>query len=589
MKKEKIIFTSIIAILTFYILNRISFLYQNAIGNSIERIILSIDEFSNSILSNFFFIDTTPNSILTGLIGFIGVFLVFLYKAFERGNRMEGKEHGSAEWGNKQDIKPFMDIAYEKNMLLTQTEKMTINTRQTLRNNNIFVVGGSGSGKTRFFVKPNLMQLHTSYVTTDPKGTLLPECGKMLVDNGYKVKYFNTIDFEKSMHYNPFVYIKKEKDILKLVNTIMLNTNGEGEKCKEDFWVKAERLLYQALIGYIYYELPIEDRNFKALLYLLNQMEVKEDNEEFKSPIDIIFEELEEKDEDHFAVRQYKKYKMAAGKTAKSILISCGARLSPFDIKELREITEYDELELDTLGDNKQALFIIIDDTDSTFNFLVAILYTQMFNVLCNKADNEYKGRLPIHVRCLLDEFANIGRIPSFEKLIATVRSREISMVPIVQNMAQIKGLYKEQAGTIVGNCDTTLFLGSGEEETQKSISNRIGKTTIDHTSVNVSKGQSGSMSLNQQIIARDLITPAEVGLLKTDECILFIRGVKPFKSMKFKIEKHKRYKLLADYNEDNRFDVIKHKSRDILQDVKEIKELELVEEINNLIDEKEN
>lgn len=584
MKREKLIFTSIVSILMFYLFNRISFLYKSIDGDILTKINLSIDNLSKSISKNIFFIDTTPESILIGLAGLVGVFLVVLYNSFTRSNRLEGKEHGSAEWGSTIDIKPFIDKDYEKNMLLTETERISIDTRETLRNNNILVVGGSGSGKTRFFVKPNLMQLHTSYVITDPKGTLLPECGKMLVDAGYKLKYFNTIDFSKSMHYNPFEYIRKEKDILKLVNTIILNTNGEGEKAKEDFWVKAERLLYQALIGYIYYELPKEDRNFSTLLYLLNQMEAKEDNEEFKTPIDIIFEDLENEDEGHFAVRQYKKYKQAAGKTAKSILISCGARLSPFDIKELREITEYDELELDTLGDNKQALFIIIDDTDSTFNFLVSILYTQMFNVLCNKADNEYKGRLLVHVRCLLDEFANIGQIPSFEKLIATIRSREISAVPIVQNMAQIKGLYKEQAGTIVGNCDTTLFLGSGEEETQKSISARVGKTTIDHTARNISKGQSGSLSLNNQIIARDLITPAEVGLLKTDECLLFVRGVKPFKSKKFDIEKHRRYKELADYSEDNRYDVLKNKNNEILDEKTEIKEIELAEEINNLI-----
>lgn len=588
MKREKLIFTSIVSILIFYLFNRISFLYKSIDGDILTKINLSIDNLSKSISKNIFFIDTTPESMLIGLAGLVGVFLVVLYNYFTRSNRLEGKEHGSAEWGSAIDIKPFIDKDYEKNMLLTETERISIDTRKTLRNNNILVVGGSGSGKTRFFVKPNLMQLHTSYVITDPKGTLLPECGKMLVDAGYKLKYFNTIDFSKSMHYNPFEYIRKEKDILKLVNTIILNTNGEGEKAKEDFWVKAERLLYQALIGYIYYELPKEDRNFSTLLYLLNQMEAKEDNEEFKTPIDIIFEDLENEDEGHFAVRQYKKYKQAAGKTAKSILISCGSRLSPFDIKELREITEYDELELDTLGDNKQALFIIIDDTDSTFNFLVSILYTQMFNVLCNKADNEYKGRLPVHVRCLLDEFANIGQIPSFEKLIATIRSREISAVPIVQNMAQIKGLYKEQAGTIVGNCDTTLFLGSGEEETQKSISARVGKTTIDHTAINISKGQSGSLSLNNQIIARDLITPAEVGLLKTDECLLFVRGVKPFKSKKFNIEKHKRYKELADYSEENRYDVLQNKDKDILDEKTEIKEIELAEEINNLIEEKE-
>ena len=574
----------LIGLVTFFIFNRLTDIYISLDGNSLSKLSETLNLFPKELRNRLFYIAISKPTLISGGVGIVTVGLIFLYSLFNKKNTMPGKEHGSAEWGNKSDIGKFIDKkCFEKNMLFTETERMTIDTRKTLRNNNILVVGGSGSGKTRFFVKPNLMQMHTSYVITDPKGTLLPECGYMLKNNGYDLKCFNTINFSKSMHYNPFMYIYSEKDILKLVNTIILNTNGEGEKAKEDFWVKAERLLYQALIGYIYYELPKEEQNFDSLIYLLNSMEAKEDQEDFKSPIDILFEELSEKDSDHFAIRQYKKYKMAAGKTAKSILISCGARLSPFDIKELREITLYDELELDTLGDKKKALFVIVDDTDSTFNFLVAILYTQMFNVLCNKADNEYKGRLPVHVRCLLDEFANIGQIPSFEKLIATVRSREISVVPIVQNMAQIKGLYKEQAGTIVGNCDTTLFLGSGEDETQKSMSARVGKTTIDHIAINQSKGERGSISMNEQIIGRELITPSEVGLLDTKECLLFIRGVKPFKSIKFNIEKHKRYKELSDYDEKNRFDIEKEFSKDFFENVNEIKEIE-IDEINQLI-----
>lgn len=490
---------------------------------------------------------------------------------------MRGVEHGSAEWGSKSDIKDFVDKTDDNNIILTNTESISINTRKTLRNNNIAVIGGSGSGKTRFFLKPNLMQLHSSYVITDPKGTVLLECGKMLVDSGYNVKVLNTINFKKSMHYNPFSYITEEKDILKFVNTLIINTN-DGQNTKEDFWVKAERLLFQALIGYIHYECNEDEKNFETLLTLIDNMEVREDDEDFKSPVDELFLELEAQNPKHFAVRQYKKYKLSAGKTAKSILISVGARLAPFDIDVLREITKYDDMDLSSIGEKKTALFIIVDDTDPTFNFLVAILYTQLFNLLCNLADDKYNGRLPIHVRCLLDEFANIGQIPNFEKLIATIRSREISACVILQNISQLKAIYKDNSATIIGNCDTLLFLGSGEEETQKNISSKVGKTTIDHVSYNESRGQNSSMSVNHQIIARDLITPSEVGLLKTDECLLFLRGVKPFKSKKFTLERHKRYKLLSDYDEKNLFNI-----EDRLDDTSDPSWIESTEEVYEL------
>lgn len=553
--KQTIYFTIIISALAFYICDRSAALYQNMQGNPIIRITETANALFSAIQARIFFIAFDRNSVIAGLVGVLIVLLFFLYNFFNQKNLMPGIEHGSAEWGSPEDIKELADLEdFKRNIILTNTEKMSLDTQKTFRNNNVLVVGGSGSGKTRFFLKPNLMQMHTSYVVTDPKGTVLPECGRMLQNHGYKIRVFNTINFKKSMHYNPFAYIREERDILNLVHTIMVNTEGEGEQRKEDFWDKAERLLYHALIGYIWYEAPEEEKNFDTLLLLLNQMAVREDDESFKSPVDVLLEDLAETDPEHFAVRQYKKFKQAAGKTAKSILISCGARLSPFDIKALRELTAYDELELDTVGDERTALFIIVDDKDTTFNFIVAILYTQLFNELCNKADNEYGGRLPFHVRCLLDEFANIGQIPNFEKLIATIRSREISACPLVQNIAQIKAIYKDQAGTIVGNCDTMLFLGSNEEETQKSISARVGKTTVDHTSVNESRGTTGSYSLNQHIIARDLITPAEVGLLAKDDCLLFIRGVKPFKSKKYEIKNHTRYVELSDWDQKNTF-----------------------------------
>lgn len=575
--------TIIISLVVAYISNRLTHLFlTNSFMNDndwLASLNFILENGLGEILKSPFFISLEKSSLIASLVAAFIVWFIYLYKITNQKNLMPGQEYGSASWGLPLDIKPFIDKKKTKNMILTETESMSIDTRKTLRNNNTLIVGGSGSGKTRFYLKPNLMQLHSSYVVTDPKGTVLLECGQMLENADYEIKVFNTINFAKSMHYNPFAYIKNEKDILKLVNTIILNTTGE-EKGREDFWVKAERLLYQALIGYIYYELPENEHNFESLIDLIDAMEVREDDEDFKNPVDILFEELEMKNSRHFAVRQYKKYKKAAGKTAKSILISVGTRLAPFDIDVLREITRYDELELKSLGDKKTALFVIVDDTDTTFNFLVAIMYTQLFNLLCNYADDECQGRLPVHVRCLLDEFANIGQIPNFEKLIATIRSREISACVILQNISQLKGLYKEQSGTIVGNCDTFLFLGSGEEETKKEISAKVGKATIDFVTYNQSKGANGSRTINENKMGRDLITPEEVGLMKTDECLLFIRGVRPFKSKKFNIENHSRYKELADYDKKNYYDFEKLKTKNLksdwINDEKEVLEIEL-------------
>lgn len=565
MRKRKLssfIFPSILSALLFYLGNRFGSLYMNGTnGNIIERFDYATAQFIESFSTRPFYVDTTQTPLIFGFVFGSVIWVYILYHLFDRTNYLEGVEHGSARWGTPNEIKPMADKEFSQNILLTQTERMSMNTRKTMRNNNVLVIGGSGSGKTRFFVKPNLMQKHCSFVVTDPKGTLLPECGKMLKAGLYDIRYFNVLDFKKSMHYNPFAYIRKEKDILVLVNAFILNTSGKGAQANQDFWVQAEKLLYMALIGYIWYECRPNEQNFGTLTYLLTQMEAKEDDEDYVGPIDILFQELEEKDEEHFAVLQYKKYKKAAGKTAKSILISCGARLAPFDIKELKEITSFDELHLDTLGDEKTALFLIVDDKDGTFNFVVALLFTQLFSELCNKADNEYGGRLPFHVRILADEIMNIAQIPDFEKIISVIRSREISICPIVQNMAQIKNLYKDSAGTIVGNCDTLLFLGSGEEETAKSISGRVGKTTIDQRTESQSKGANTSVTLGQQVIARDLLTPDEVGTLPNDECLLFIRGLRPFKSKKFIIEEHPCYKQLSDFDRGN--ELIYYKTND--------------------------
>ena len=507
-----------------------------------------------------------PMDLLMGAAGAVLIRLIVYFKGKNAKKYRKGIEYGSARWGNAEDIKPYIDPVFENNVLLTQTERLMMSSRpkqpKYARNKNILVIGGSGSGKTRFFVKPNLMQMHSSYVVTDPKGTVLVECGKLLQRGGYKIKVLNTINFKKSMHYNPFAYIRSEKDILKLVNTIIANTKGDGEKSGEDFWVKSERLFYCALIGYIWYEAPENEKNFTTLLEMINASEAREDDEDFQNPVDLMFERLEEKDPEHFAVKQYKKYKLAAGKTAKSILISCGARLAPFDIKELRELMETDEMELDTIGDRKTALFVIISDTDDTFNFVVSILYTQLFNLLCDKADDEYGGRLPVHVRCLLDEFANIGQIPKFEKLIATIRSREISASIILQSQSQLKAIYKDNADTIIGNCDTTLFLGGKEKTTLKEMSELLGKETIDLYNTSENRGREKTYGLNYQKLGKELMSQDEIAVMDGGKCILQVRGARPFFSDKFDITKHPRYKFLSDFDKKNEFDIEKYLKR---------------------------
>ena len=504
-----------------------------------------------------------PRDLLIGAGCGIALRLVVYYKAKNAKKFRHGKEYGSARWGNAKDIEPYMDSVFENNVLLTQTERLMMSGRpkqpKYARNKNILVIGGSGSGKTRFFVKPNLMQMHSSYVVTDPKGTVLVECGKMLKRGKYKIKVLNTINFAKSMHYNPFAYLRSEKDILKLVNTIIVNTKGEGQQSGEDFWIKAEKLYYTALIAYIWYEAPEEEQNFAMLIDLIDASEAREDDENFKNAVDLLFEELEAENPNHFAVRQYKKYKLAAGKTAKSILISCGARLAPFDIKELRDLMEYDELELDTLGEQKTALFVIISDTDATFNFVVSIMYSQLFNLLCDKADDVYNGRLPVHVRMLLDEFANIGQIPQFEKLIATIRSREISASIILQSKSQLKAIYKDNADTIEGNCDTTLFLGGKEKTTLKELAEVLGKETIDLYNTSDTRGTSQSYGLNYQKTGKELMSQDEIAVMDGGKCIMQLRGVRPFFSDKFDITKHKRYRELSDYDQKNAFGIEKY------------------------------
>ena len=507
-----------------------------------------------------------PADLLIGIAGAIIIRLAVYVKGKNAKKYRKGIEYGSARWGNADDIKPYTDPVFENNIPLTQTERLTMNSRpkqpKYARNKNILVIGGSGSGKTRFFVKPSLMQMHSSYVVTDPKGTVLVECGKLLQRGGYRIKVLNTINFRKSMKYNPFAYIRSDKDILKLVNTIIANTKGDGEKSGEAFWVKSERLFDCALIGYIHYEAPEDEKNFTTLLEMINASEAREDDPEFQSPVDLMFERLEEKDPEHFAVRQYKKFLLSAGKTRSSILISCGARLAPFDIRELRELMERDEMELDTLGDRKTALFVIISDTDDTFNFVVSILYTQLFNLLCDKADDVYGGRLPVHVRCLLDEFANIGQIPKFEKLIATIRSREISASIILQSQSQLKAIYKDNADTIVGNCDTTLFLGGKEKSTLKEISEILGKETIDSFNTSETRGRELSHGLNYQKLGKELMTQDEIAVMDGGKCILQVRGVRPFFSDKFDITKHPQYKHLSDADPKNAFDMEKHLKR---------------------------
>ena len=486
-------------------------------------------------------------------------------------------EYGSARWGKPEDIAPYVDPKFENNVILTRTERLMMSNRpkdpKTARNKNVLVVGGSGSGKTRFFIKPNLMQLHSSYVVTDPKGSIAVECGKLMLRNGYKVKIFNSINFKKSHHYNPFAYIHSEKDILKLVTTLIANTKGDG-KSGDDFWQKAETLLYTALIGYIHYEAPEEEQNFATLIEFINAMEVREDDETFENNVDLAFKELASREPNHFAVRQYKKYKLAAGKTAKSINISCGARLAPFDIQELREITMYDELELDTLGDRKTALFLIMSDTDSTFNFLISMIYSQLFNLLCEKADDVYGGRLPVHVRCLIDECANIGQIPNLEKLMATIRSREISACLVLQAQSQLKALYKDNADTIIGNCDSSIFLGGKEPGTLKELNQALGKETIDTFNTGESRGREVSHSLNYQKLGKDLATIDELAVLDGGKCILQLRGVRPFLSDKYDITRHPNYKYLSDANPRNAFDIEKYLSTRLVLKADEVYEV---------------
>ena len=580
--KKKLVLTNIPYILTAFYTNRASFLYRNSLGEDIGNKLLYAMEHADRILTG---LQPSFNwrDMLTGIVAAVILKLLVWQKQSDAKKLRKGIEYGSARWGTAEDLKPYMSEDPWMNIPLTATEALTMESRpkqpKYARNKNIVVIGGSGSGKTRFFVKPSVMQMNCSMVITDPKGTLIEECGKMLakgppkkdkngnimkdksgkvVHEPYVIKVLNTINFSKSLHYNPFAYIRSEKDILKLVTTIIVNTKGEGEKASEDFWVKAEKLLYTALIAFIWYEGDEEEKNLNTLLDLLNESETREEDETYQNPVDMMFQELEERDPQHFAVRQYKKYKMAAGKTAKSILISCGARLAPFDIAELREIMSYDEMELDKIGDRKTALFLIMSDTDTTFNFVIAMLQSQLFNLLCDKADDEYGGRLPVHVRVIADEFANIGQIPQFDKLIATIRSREISASIILQSQSQLKAMYKDSADTILGNCDTTLFLGGKEKTTLKEMSELLGKETIDLYNTSETRSNQKSFGLNYQKTGKQLMTEDEIAVMDGGKCILQIRGARPFFSDKYDITKHKNYRLLADENEKNRYKVEK-------------------------------
>ena len=562
-----------------YVFNKVSWLYgQQAGDNTLQKVLDTINGMGGAFVNPF--PSFMPGDLLVGVGCGIGFRMVVYYKAKNAKKFRQGVEYGSARWGTAKDIEPYVDPVFENNVLLTATERLMMSGRpkqpKYARNKNILVIGGSGSGKTRFFVKPNLMQMHSSYVVTDPKGTILVECGKMLqrgapklgkdgkpmkdkhgkvIYEPYRIKVLNTINFKKSMHYNPFAYIHSEKDILKLVTTLIANTKGEG-KAGDDFWVKAETLLYCALIGYIHYEAPVEEQNFSTLIEFINAMEVREDDEEFKNPVDLMFDALEAEKPNHFAVRQYKKYKLAAGKTAKSILISCGARLAVFDIAELREVTAYDDLELDTLGDRKTALFLIMSDTDDSFNFLISMCYTQLFNLLCEKADDVYGGRLPVHVRCLIDECANIGQIPKLEKLVATIRSREISACLVLQAQSQLKAIYKDNADTIIGNMDTSIFLGGKEPTTLKELAAVLGKETIDTYNTGESRGRETSHSLNYQKLGKELMSQDELAVMDGGKCILQLRGVRPFLSDKYDITKHPNFKYTADADDKNTFDI---------------------------------
>lgn len=506
-----------------------------------------------------------PLDLVVGIVCGAGLRLAVYLKGKNAKKYRHNEEYGSARWGTAKDIEPFMDQKFEDNIILTKTERLMMSNRPknpaNARNKNVLIIGGSGSGKTRFWLKPNLLQMHSSYVVTDPKGSIVIECGNALLKHNYNIKIFNTINFKKSMHYNPFAYIHSEKDILKLVTTLIANTKGDG-KAGDEFWTKAETLLYCALIGYIHYEAPVEEQNFSTLIEFLNAMEVREDDEEFQNPVDMMFEALEKKKPNHFAVRQYKKYKLAAGKTAKSILISCGARLAPFDIQEVRDVTAYDELQLDTLGDKKTALFLIMSDTDATFNFLISMIYTQLFNLLCEKADDVYGGRLPVHVRCLIDEAANIGQIPNLEKLVATIRSREISACLVLQAQSQLKAIYKDNADTIIGNMDSRIFLGGSEPTTLKELNQALGKETIDTYNTSNTRGNSPSYGMNYQKLGKDLATVDELAVLDGGKCILQLRGVRPFKSDKYDLTQHPNYKYTSDFDKKNEFNIEQFLSR---------------------------
>ena len=582
MEPKKVILKVLPYVIFGYVADKFAYGYRVTPGNA------ALNRLMDSLSNNTAFMNPLPSlhpmDLLIGAAVGIGMRAIVYFKAKNAKKFRHGEEYGSARWGTPKDIEPYMDKEnFENNILLTSTERLQMNGRPSspkfARNKNVLIIGGSGSGKTRFFVKPNLMQMHSSYVVTDPKGTVLLEVGKMLQKNGYRIKVLNTINFAKSCHYNPFAYIRSEKDILKLVNTIIVNTKGEGAQATEDFWVKAEKLYYTALIAYIWYEAPPEEQNFSMLIDLIDASEAREDDEEFKNAVDLLFEELASEDPNHFAVRQYAKYKLAAGKTAKSILISCGARLAPFDIRELRELTSYDELELDTLGEQRTAMFVIISDTDATFNFLVSIMYTQLFNLLCDKADDVYGGRLPIHVRCLLDEFANIGQIPNFEKLIATIRSREISASIILQSKSQLKAIYKDNADTIEGNCDTTLFLGGKEKTTLKEMAEILGKETIDLYNTSDTRGTTQSYGMNFQKTGKELMSQDEIAVMDGGKCIMQVRGVRPFFSAKFDITKHKQYKYLSDFDDKNTFDIEKY-LRSIKPGTMKVKQDEVIDEV---------
>lgn len=580
--KKKLVLTNIPYALAAFYADRAFFLYRNSPGEDMGNKLLYAMEHADRIFAGFV-LSNNWKDLLAGIVVAVVLKVLVWQKQADAKKLRKGIEYGSARWGTAEDIKPYMSEDPWMNIPLTATEALTMESRpkqpKYARNKNIVVIGGSGSGKTRFFVKPSVMQMNCSMVITDPKGTLIEECGKMLakgppkkdkngnimkdrsgkvVHEPYVIKVLNTINFSKSLHYNPFAYIRSEKDILKLVTTIIVNTKGEGEKASEDFWVKAEKLLYTSLIAFIWYEGDEEEKNLNTLLDLLNESETREEDETYQNPVDMMFQELEERDSQHFAVRQYKKYKMAAGKTAKSILISCGARLAPFDIAELREIMSYDEMELDKIGDRKTALFLIMSDTDTTFNFVIAMLQSQLFNLLCDKADDEYGGRLPVHVRVIADEFANIGQIPQFDKLIATIRSREISASIILQSQSQLKAMYKDSADTILGNCDTTLFLGGKEKTTLKEMSELLGKETIDLYNTSETRSNQKSFGLNYQKTGKQLMTEDEIAVMDGGKCILQIRGARPFFSDKYDITKHKNYRLLADENEKNRYKVEK-------------------------------